>query len=78
MKPLPKHMLCYKDGKVIVRPILRYETSAPHMDEGRVGPMQAIPYLEQGESMIYDVNGRIHIIGSWDDRKIFVDHGKSE
>ena len=74
---LPKHMLCMKNGQIIVRPILRYETSAPHLDDGRVGPTRAIPYLEQGESMIYDQNGKVHIIGSWDDRKIFIDGGRS-
>lgn len=74
---LPKHMLCYKGGRIIVRPILRYETSAPHLDDGRAGPTRAIPYLEQGESMFYDGNGKVHIVGSWDDRKVFID-GRSK
>ena len=74
--PLPKYMLCFKDGQIIVRPIARFETSAPHLDDGRVGPTRAIPYLEQGESMIYDVNDKVVIFGSWDDRKIFIDGGK--
>jgi hypothetical protein len=72
---LPKHMLCYKNGQIIVRPILRFETSAPHLDDGRAGPTRSIPYLEQGESMIYDQNGKVVIVGSWDDRKIFIDGG---
>ena len=74
---LPKHMLCYKNGQIIVRPILRYETSAPHIEDGRVGPTRSIPYLEPGESMIYDLNGKVIIVGSWDDRKIFIDGAKS-
>lgn len=72
---LPKMMLCYKNGEIIRRPILRFETSESHMDEGRAGPLQAIPYLEKGETMIYDSEGKIHIIGSWDDRTIFIDGG---
>ena len=74
--PLPKHMLCLKNGQIIVRPILRFETSAPHLDDGRGGPTRAIPYLEPGESMIYDQNGKVHIVGDWSDRKIFIDGGK--
>jgi hypothetical protein len=75
--PLQKYMLCYKNGEVIKRPILRFETSASHMDDGRPGPTRAIPYLEQGESMIYDAEDKIHIIGGWDDRSIFIDGGKN-
>lgn len=74
--PLPKYMLCYKNGQIIVRPIARFETSAPHLDDGRVGPTRAIPYLEKGESMFYDGNNKVHIIGDWADRKIFIDGGK--
>jgi len=74
---LPKHMLCFKNGKIIVRPIQRYQTSAAHMDDGRAGPTRGIPFLEQGESMIYDSEGRVIIVGDWSDRKIFIDGGKS-
>ena len=74
--PLPKYMLCYKDGQIVVRPIARFETSAPHLDDGRVGPTRAIPFLEKGESMIYDINDKVVIFGSRDDRKIFIDGGK--
>jgi hypothetical protein len=69
-------MLCFKNGQIIVRPIARFETSAPHLDRGVAGPTQAIPFLKQGESMFYDQEGKVHIVGDWSDRKIFIDGGK--
>jgi hypothetical protein len=75
--PLPKHMLCIKHGKIIVRPIARFVTSERHLDENRVGPTQAIPFLEKGESIIYDLNGKTVIIGDWiAGEKVFIDGGK--
>ena len=76
----PKHMLCIKGGQVIVRPIQKFITSESHIDEGRVGPLRAIPCLEKGESMIYDQEGRVVIIGGWAEgnKPIFMDQGKTK
>jgi len=77
---LPKHMLCLRRGRIIVRPIAKFITSESHLDEGRVGPLRSIPELKPGESFIYDQEGKVVIIGGWDEgeKPIFVDQGKGK
>jgi hypothetical protein len=57
----PKKIFCYKNGNVIIRPVIRYEV-AEQTAEGEPGPIRAIPHLERNEFMIYDNIGKIIII----------------
>lgn len=78
MSVLPKHMLVIKNGKVIIRPIKKYVTSEEHLDYGVVGPMQALPHLEPGESIMYLSDGRTVIIGGQQEagEGVFIDLAK--